>query len=808
MDAALEQLIVDRLAAGELGETAADYVLAACEGAAALEQAVGGAAPERAPSDPQLSLTEHDLGVYLASLGVQGFRGVGKRVDLALNPGPGLTIVVGRNGSGKSSFAEGLELLMTGANSRWASRTKAWSEGWQNLHFDGETVLEAQLQVEGEQGATRLRRAWDHGAPLGVGGAGCEVTTGDGTPTSLDGLGWTAALSRYRPFLSFNELGSMFDEQKRMYDALSAILGLDDVDALAETLRQARLQRDKLAKAGKAEAAAFGPLLDGLDDPRAETVRAALGAADLEAVEAAVTGTDEVGDLTALRALAGLTMPGEPELDERLAALDTARAELEAVRDTDAGRAASVSRLLSTALAHHEHHAGTDCPVCGTSGALGDDWRSHAVKEITRLDHEARAVEAARAAAAAARRRVGDLLPASPPGAVAAARTLGLDPAELEIAWDRWRDERDQVDDPSSTVRLRDTVARLRRAADALAVRAQVELDHREDAWRPVARRLAEWLPTARAARDAEAARKDLKAAEDWVKAAATDLRAERLAPIADAARANWELLRQESNISVAGFRLTASGTQKRAEIDVRVDDSEASAIGVMSQGELHALAVSVFLPRAALPESPFRFAVIDDPVQSMDPAKVDGLARALARAAGRRQVIVFTHDERLTTATRRLGIDATVLEVTRQPGSVVGIRPGLDPIERYLDDARALELSDVPAAVVARVLPGLCRGALEAAALLAVRRRRLARGDAHAAIDAALGDATKLYPRLALALFDDSAKHGEVLKRVNNKWGPKAGDAVKAANAGVHETVAIDVREIERVARGVAALT
>ena len=29
--------------------------------------------------------------------------------------------------------------------------------------------------------------------------------------------------ARYRPFLSFNELGSMFDEQKHMYEALSAI---------------------------------------------------------------------------------------------------------------------------------------------------------------------------------------------------------------------------------------------------------------------------------------------------------------------------------------------------------------------------------------------------------------------------------------------------------------------------------------------------------------------------------------------------------------------------------------------------------
>ena len=74
-----------------------------------------------------------------------------------------------------------------------------------------------------------------------------------------------------------------------------------------------------------------------------------------------------------------------------------------------------------------------------------------------------------------------------------------------------------------------------------------------------------------------------------------------------------------------------------------------------MSQGELNALALSVFLPRATLPESPFRFVVIDDPVQSMDPAKVDGLARVLAEPPRDRQVVVFTHDDRLPEAVRRL---------------------------------------------------------------------------------------------------------------------------------------------------------
>ena len=65
--------------------------------------------------------------------------------------------------------------------------------------------------------------------------------------------------------------------------------------------------------------------------------------------------------------------------------------------------------------------------------------------------------------------------------------------------------------------------------------------------------------------------------------------------------------------------------------LEVTVDGVEGAALGVMSQGELHALALSLFVPRATLPESPFRFIVVDDPVQSMDPARVDGLARVVA---------------------------------------------------------------------------------------------------------------------------------------------------------------------------------
>jgi len=109
-----------------------------------------------------------------------------------------------------------------------------------------------------------------------------------------------------------------------------------------------------------------------------------------------------------------------------------------------------------------------------------------------------------------------------------------------------------------------------------------------------------------------------------------------------------------------------------------------------LSQGELHALGLALFLPRATSPDSPFRFLLIDDPVQSMDPAKVDGLARVLSQIARSRQVIVFTHDDRLAEAVRRLQIPATMWKVARRENSAVELKKNDDPVLCYLDDARA----------------------------------------------------------------------------------------------------------------------
>jgi hypothetical protein len=207
-----------------------------------------------------------------------------------------------------------------------------------------------------------------------------------------------------------------------------------------------------------------------------------------------------------------------------------------------------------------------------------------------------------------------------------------------------------------------------------------------------------------------------------------------------------------------------------------------------MSQGELSALAISVFLPRASLPDSPFGFVVIDDPVQAMDPAKVDGLARVFAETAKTRQVIVFTHDDRLPEAVDRLSIAARVIDVKRRAKSKVEVVAGSRPSERYLTEAFALCKSEsLNKEVRDRVVPVFCRSAIEAACDAAIRRREHAAGTSHAAIEAKFSELTSLNTWLAAALDTSVAN---VSERVRAVGGHEAVAIVQAAKAGAHSPI------------------
>ena len=149
----------------------------------------------------------------------------------------------------------------------------------------------------------------------------------------------------------------------------------------------------------------------------------------------------------------------------------------------------------------------------------------------------------------------------------------------------------------------------------------------------------------------------------------------------------------------------------------------------------------------------------------------------------------MFTHDDRLPEAVRRMQLEATVISVTRRPGSVVECRPSRNPSQAHLADAYALAKdTDLPIAAQARVIPGLCRLALEAFFVDVVRRRRINKGQSHAEVEDELAASHTLNKRAALALFDDVERAGEVMGRLNKQLGDWAGTTFKQCNKGAHD--------------------
>jgi ABC-type molybdenum transport system ATPase subunit/photorepair protein PhrA len=803
MNESAYELLFDRLSGdGGPEEALGDLILAAADGDEALEALVGGQpAPARRTPSPAAAAAE-PARVYLERITVENFRGIGEAASLPLEPGPGLTLVVGRNGSGKSSFAEGLELLLTGTNLRWEDRTKVWKEGWRNLHGSGPATLSARFRVDGESVPLDVRRRWPPGSTLDSG----DPVTVSGPRGSWSELAWEAPLQRFRPLLSYNELGTMFSTRAAaLYEALSAVLGVQEFDAITARLRAARLALNKSEKQEKTERVALMARLGDVDEPRAATVIELIAkrTPDLEAVERLVI--DDGGpdpDEAPLQGLATLDVPAGDDVAKRLEALNEAIAELDRRQATDAERLDALSRLLTDAMAFHERHGeGQTCPVCGTPDVLDPGWSLRSQAEVQELGRRSQDLRTARSELAERRADVDRLFAASIPGALRAVTSadVGIDTAEAAEAWDDWaallRREPGDIARGGTELgqRLSSSLAPLRAAASEA-------IEARRDAWRPVRQDVLAWLGTARrAARDKESVTR-LKAAEDWMASLAADLRRERLRPVVDAAQANWAQLRHESNVALGNVELRKEGMQRYAAFDVTVDGTASSAFGVMSQGELSALAVSIFLPRASLAESPFGFMVIDDPVQSMDPAKVDGLARVLSRAAKDRQVVVFTHDERLPEAVRRLRIDARIVSVKRRAASKVELVAGRPPSDRYVGEAFALaQTDDLPAEVRARVIPGFCRSAVEAACEARVRRRLIEAGVPHAQVEEALGEPRKLTAWLAEAFELSVAQGNDVTERVRRIGGDDAVRAVAIMRKGAHELVQTD--ELELVA-------
>src|ERR1700728_1311516 len=162
MDDLLLEIVIQRLSDVPLPDEPTNLLLAALDGDEALSAQLSPDAPARlvTPVKPSEPSEPAPVGAYLRSLTVSGFRGIGPSSTLEVVPGPGLTLVVGRNGSGKSCFAEALEILLTGTLARWAAPAPAVvRDSWRSKHAQGDTEIQAEFLIEGT-GKAVVARTW------------------------------------------------------------------------------------------------------------------------------------------------------------------------------------------------------------------------------------------------------------------------------------------------------------------------------------------------------------------------------------------------------------------------------------------------------------------------------------------------------------------------------------------------------------------------------------------------------------------------------------------------------------------------
>jgi hypothetical protein len=742
---------------------------------------------------------------FLTSISVAGFRGIGRQARLDLYPAPGLMVVSGRNGSGKSSFAEALELALTGTSYRWHKKETMWAETWQNLHYRDPCAIRISFTAE-RFGPFKIGMDWAPEASLTECASWIQLGS-DKRVEGIEGLGWGRPLELWRPLLSYDELGRLFDGgPSALYDALSKLLGLEMLGD-AEKWLGAHLKATKETREhADDERKRLNVMLAESDDERAESAIAMLRKRNVALVEvlALATGSHDVG-LQIVPALRTLTQLAIPSLDGIGSAATRLRSAAQSVVEA-ATNVVDTTRqrvdLLQAALVFRERAGDTECPVCG-QGRLDSDWAAAAYdtvasSETALAEYRSATTELAQARSAATNLLIGlhvadDVealeLPSLKTYNLAVNAALNRPDGDAELA-----------------SHLEPALVAVVEAGEELRMQASEALERRESGWGPLAAQLGGWVRLEEQARGLDDTVKTMTAAKKWMIDHGLTFRNLRLEPVAAQARKIWAQLRQESNVDLGDITLQGTATRRRAVLGGSVDGEPTKALSVMSQGELHALALALFLPRATAVDSPFRFVVLDDPIQAMDPAKIDGFVQVLTEIARTHQVIVFSHDDRLASVIRETGVDARLVEVVRESGSKVTVRDNINPAVRQVNDVFALikdeRLSDD---IKVRVLPGLFRLALESASRQAYYTKQALAGRPRSESETAWLSAKKTIPRLALAVFGDPA--ADVSSWLDRK--PERRRTARLCNA-VHDAAAVSVhqaRELERTVEEVLAM-
>ena len=415
MDTTLRDLVLKRLDADTKPEDEwSALVLAALEGPEELESLLEGPSachpeprrPRRVARNPQSSAVGPAPSpriAFLRTITVEGFRGIGPKATLDLTPGPGLTLVVGRNGSGKSSFAEALELLLTGDTYRWENRS-------QGLEATAGATSTTRRPRSPPSSPSRARRA-----PAPSPASGRTAPTSPPPPPGPRSTASPAPARRRsagRPRSPPTVPSSPTTSSARCSTRARRSSTTPSRRSSASTTWWTRRRRSSrpapratsAQKDADKERKALLAKLEGTSDERAARAREALAQKDWGLTSSRPSWPDrrraarQTARLEVLQRLSVLPRPTKPPSPTSVKALREAAERQASAAQTVAGKSDDLASLLDHALRFHQAHGDGDCPVCGEKNALDKDWHQQKAKEAESLRQAAREASEARQA--------------------------------------------------------------------------------------------------------------------------------------------------------------------------------------------------------------------------------------------------------------------------------------------------------------------------------------------------------------------------------------------------------------------------
>jgi hypothetical protein len=289
-----------------------------------------------------------------------------------------------------------------------------------------------------------------------------------------------------------------------LYEALSAVLGLEEFDLILATLRDARLACERGGKDEKQARRGLRQRLEASDDDRASAVAEMLARRqpDMKIVldAAGESGAPVAGSLVAL---SSLEIPSADAIMDGFGVIDRAAERVAELALGDTARLEALAGLFETGLAFHRAHGDAepaDCPLCGAEQRLDAAWTERVSAEIAELrgrSHDLRAARSERANVLRAARE--QLFSAATGTALLEAASAGLELNAPSGAWQDWI-EAFREDDATFQAQGAELAKRLRDQLEHARKLAADDRRRREDAWRPLHDAIGEWAVLARRA--------------------------------------------------------------------------------------------------------------------------------------------------------------------------------------------------------------------------------------------------------------------------------------------------------------------